>query len=386
MKNLRKYLPLILGAALGAVVGVVIGGLGAKHGLRLLHHAAWSRGQVASLLALLPGAWLLAVLLHELGHVLAGQTQRFQFRWLAVGPLLWKREAGRLRFAWNKSLNLAGGMALCLPPNADDLRRRFMVFAAGGPLGSAAWAAVALGTYALLPAATSAVGQVLAEALAVSGGISALLALLTLIPMHSGGFYSDGGRLLHLWRGDAAGQLDLALITALAHSMAGTRPRHLPQGPLMAAASLPQELPSKCYAHYYLYLAALDAQQIEQAGQHLAAYRVQLPQQPAAMQASGWLESAFFAAAYQHDLPAAQAFRAQARPSVLVTPDVTARVEAALARLADDPVQALAFSQTALQALPRSIDLGSAHLYAEWLADTVRWATEPVNQPLQPTA
>ncbi|OGX91365.1 hypothetical protein [Hymenobacter coccineus] len=168
--------------------------------------------------------------------------------------------------------------------------------------------------------------------------------------------------------------------------MAGTRPRHLPQGPLVAAAALPQELPSKCYVHYYLYLAALDAQQIEQAGQHLAAYRVQLPQQPAAMQAGGWLESAFFAAAYQHDLPAARAFQAQARPSVLVTPDVTARVEAALARLADDPVQALALAQTALQALPHSIDPGSTHLYAEWLADTVRWASSRVEQPLHSTA
>lgn len=382
MKNLRKYLSLVLCAGLGAVVG----GLCARHGLRLPHHAAWSRGQVAGLLALLPVAWLLAVLLHELGHVLAGQTQRFRFRWLVVGPLVWKHEAGRLHFAWNKSLNLAGGMALCLPPSDGDLRRRFMVFGAGGPLGSVAWAAVALGTYGLLPAAASAVGQVLALALAASGGISALLALLTLIPMHLGGFYSDGGRLLHLWRGDAAGQLDLALITALAHSTAGTRPRHLPQGLLAAVAALPQELPFKCYAHYYLYLAALDAQQIEQAGQYLAAYRGQLLQQPAAIQASGWLESAFFAAAYQHDLPAARAFRAQAQPSVLVTADVTARVEAALARLANDPAQALALAQTALQALPRSVDQGSAHLYAEWLADTVRWAGGPVQQPLQPTA
>ncbi|AWM34709.1 hypothetical protein [Hymenobacter nivis] len=287
-----------------------------------------------------------------------------------------------------QNLNLAGGMALCLPLNEGDLRRRFMVFAAGGPLGSVAWAAVALGTYALLPAAASAVGQVLAAALAVSGVISALLAVLTLVPMHLGGFYSDGGRLLHLWRGDAAGQLDLALITATARSMAGTRPRHLPQALLTAAAALPQELPFKFYAHYYLYLAALDAQQIEQAGQHLAAYRVQLPQQPAAMQAGGWLESAFFAAAYQHDLPAARAFRAQAQaqPSVLVTADVTARVEAALARLAGDPAQALALAQTALQALPRSIGQGSAHFYAEWLAATVRWAGGPVQQPLLPAA
>ncbi|AWM34708.1 hypothetical protein [Hymenobacter nivis] len=103
MKKLPKYLRFVLFAGLGAVIGHLIG----KYGPQLPPHAAWSRGQVAGLLALLPVAWLLAVLLHELGHVLAGQAQRFQFRWLVVGPLLWKREAGRLRFAWNK--NLGGG-------------------------------------------------------------------------------------------------------------------------------------------------------------------------------------------------------------------------------------------------------------------------------------
>ncbi|WP_140465247.1 M50 family metallopeptidase [Hymenobacter nivis] len=379
MKNLRKLLFLVLYAALGAALGT----LGAKYGLRLPHHAAWGRGQAAGLLALLPVAWLLAVLLHELGHVLAGQWQGFRFCWLAVGPLLWKREAGRLRLAWNTNLNLAGGMALCLPPPAGDLRRRFMAFAAGGPLGSAAWAATALGTYALLPIPASAVGQVLAASLAASGSISALLTLLTLIPVHVGGFYSDGSRLLHLWRGDAAGQLDLALLTVMAHSTAGTRPRHLPQGPLAAAAALPPELPMQAYAHYYRYLGALDAQQIAQAGQHLAAYRTQLLRQPVGLQASGWLESAFFAAAYEYDLPTARAFRARAQPSVLVTADVLARVEAALARLAGEPAPALAFAQAALRALPRSVDQGSAHLYAEWLADTVRWAAGPAEPPLR---
>lgn len=377
MKKTQNYLVfgtcLLLGAALGGFLG--------RYGAVAVKSGQWSKGQAAALLALLPVAWLLAVLLHELGHVLAGRVQHFRFRWLVVGPLMWKQEAGRLRFAWNKNLNLAGGMALCLPPSEGDLRRRFMAFAAGGPLGSVAWAAVALGAYALLPVAASAVGQVLAAGLAASGGISGLLAVTTLIPMHVGGFYSDGGRVLHLWRRDAAGQLDLALITTMAHSMAGTRPRHLPLGLLEAAVALPAALPFMLYAHYYLYLAALDARQPEQAAQHLAAYRAQLPAQPVALQATGWLESAFFAAAYQHDLPAARAFQQQARPSVLVTADVTARVDAALARLANDPGQALASAQAALQALPRSLDQGSAPLYAEWLADTVRWAEESAAGP-----
>ena len=34
-------------------------------------------------------------------------------------------------------------------------------------------------------------------------------------------------------------------------------------------------------------------------------------------------------------------------------------------------------AQAALHALPNSLDQGSAQLYAEWLADTLRWAETP---------
>jgi hypothetical protein len=263
----KVYKPLFFLAML--LLGRAMGYLGARYGLAA--HSARHLGKrpLLAVLALLPVAWLLAVLLHELGHVWMGQGQGFRFRWLVVGPFMWKREAGGLHFAWNKNLSLAGGMAICQPPDAANLRRRFIAFALGGPLGSLAWAAVSLGIYALLPAATSAVGRALSLSLAASGGISVMLAVVTLIPAHMGGFYTDGSRALHLWRNDAVGQLDLALTTTLAHSMAGTRPRHLPLGLLAAAAALPQELPSKLYAHYYLYLAALDDDRLEQASQHL---------------------------------------------------------------------------------------------------------------------
>ena len=377
MNNIRKYLT--LGGC--ALLGGVAGALGARFGPSFSHSAPWSRGQVASLLLLLPVAWLLAVLLHELGHVLAGRTKGFRFYWLAVGPFMWKKEAGQLRFSWNTDLNTAGGMALCVPPDDQDLRRRFLAFALGGPLGSLAWAAVALGAYALLPPAISAVGQVLAGALAVSGGISALLVVVTLIPMHVGGFNSDGARALTMWRGGPGSQLEIAVLSALVRSVVGVRPRELPRPGLEAAAALPQETPFKLYVFYYLYLIALDAGHIAQAAHYLREHRARLTGVPDALQAAAWLESAFFAAAYEHDLPAARAFQGQAKPTAHTPTDVPARVEAALARLAGDTDRARAQAQTSLQALPKNLDQGSALFYAEWLADTLRWANEPLPLP-----
>ena len=146
---------------------------------------------------------------------------------------------------------------------------------------------------------------------------------------------------------------------------------------LEAAGALPQELPFKLYVYHYLYLIALDAGHLEPAGRYLGEYRHRLALVPDAMQGSIWLESAFFAAAYQHDLTAARAFRAQARLTAHIPADVPARVEAALARLAGDVDQARFQAQTALRELPKNIDRGSAHFYAEWLLDTLRWAEQP---------
>jgi hypothetical protein len=347
--------------------------LAGKHLAALTGTLHWRPGQAAvRLLVLLPTAWLLAVLLHELGHALAGRSQGFRFHWLVVGPFRWEKQAGRLRFQWNTNLGAAGGMVLCVPTDGHNLRRRFMTFAAGGPLASLLWAAVALGSYALLPASGKV--HLLGGGLFMGGVMSAAIAFMTLIPTHMGGFYSDGARVLNMWRGGVASQFEIAVLAAVAHSVAGTRPRDLPLAQLEAAAALPQELPFKLYIYHYLYLSALDAGHTGQAGRYLGEYRDRLASLPVTLQAGGWLESAFFAAAYAHDLPAAQAFRAQAKLSSYTPADVLPRVEAALARLAGDAEQARTQALVALRELPKSLDQGSAHLYAEWLTDTVRWA------------
>lgn len=356
---------LLLGAAGGA-----IGYWSARHGLRLPANVHWRLGPT---LALLPLAWLLAVALHELGHALAGRLQGFRLYWLAVGPLMWRRQpTGRLRFAWNRSLNAAGGLAVSVPPDDRRLRQRFRVFVAGGPLGSLAWGGLALGLYALLPPAAQ--SAVPAAGLALSGGISLLLFVITIVPFQSRGFASDGMRLLNLSRPGPKQELEVAMLTASIRSMAGMRPRELSGAALAAAAALPIEHPFKAYVAYYRYLHHLDAGEPAVAGEHLAEYRQQLGQLPSALQASGWLEAAFFSAAYAHDEAAARTYQAQAKINVHTPADQPPRVEAALARLAGNADQARSQAQAALQALPRNLDQGSTRLYQDWLLDTVRWA------------
>jgi len=383
MKAIRKILLIALLAALGGVVGF----LSARYGLKLPHPPGWAVGHKLALLALLPVAALLAIGLHELGHVLAGRALGFRFVWLTVGPFKWKQMPAGLKFEWNTSLNTAGGLALCVPPDDHDLRRRFSWYALGGPLGSLAWAALALGGFALLPAGGSPAAHVPLLALAVSGLLSALLFVVTLIPMHTGGFTSDGGRVLSLARGGPAGQLELAVLAAMVRSMAGTRPRELSRPALEAAlravAPLPTPPPFQKYAHYYLYLSLLDAGDPAAAAPHLAAYQAGAPDLPPAFQGSVWLEAAFFAAAYQHDAAAAEAFQRQAKPSPLTPADVPPRVAAALARLAGDAALARAQAQAALRELPQSLDPGSARFYADWLQDTLRWADAAETQQTQ---
>ncbi|GAB3299434.1 hypothetical protein GCM10027511_14680 [Hymenobacter humi] len=230
MKRLRKFSRLV-GEALA---GAVLVALGAKYGWAYANDPFWSSGQKIGLLLLLPAAWGLAVLAHELGHVLAGRTQGLGFRWLAVGPFRWTRERGRGRLTWRPDQPAAGGLAVCVPPpDARGLRWRFLAFAAGGPLASGVYAGAVWGVCALLPPAAGA-GRVLGGALAVSGLMSGALALVALVPRPAA---SDGARLLALWRGGPAAQRAVALLAAELASLAGARPRERARPRLEADAA-----------------------------------------------------------------------------------------------------------------------------------------------------
>jgi hypothetical protein len=174
----------------------------------------------------MPLVLFLVLALHELGHVIGGWMSGFKLYLYAVGPLMIRRRGDRLTVSYNRSASLWGGVASTAPaadkiPAPADMRGIMVRVVAGGPTASV------LGALALPAALLAERVPVLSTLSLFFGCVSLMIAMATLIPMTSGGFVSDGGRLLQLWRGGRAAERwgRLAAISGLSNSM---RPRDWP--------------------------------------------------------------------------------------------------------------------------------------------------------------
>ncbi len=201
-------------------------------------------GWESALLAVCCAAGLFAVLLaHELGHLLGGRLVGFRAFLLIIGPF--RMERGALGWVWhrNTSLSLAGGMAGSAPADAVNLRTRSGVMVAGGPVAS-----VILGVLGLLGwwftdpsnlGPNTPLARVIASfVLLTVGGTSLGIALVTLVPACTSGFYTDGARLLMLLHGGPVAERDAAIQAVVGASLAGVRPRDWSPALLERARSL----------------------------------------------------------------------------------------------------------------------------------------------------
>ena len=118
---------------LPVLVGTVIGLAGDYLALRTDSIGVWAVWLVGFLPAL-----FLGILLHELGHLVAGRLAGFEFYRILAGPLMLARESSgyKLRFLPKRILALSGQTAM-IPRTAENLRRGFALFAAGGPVMTA---------------------------------------------------------------------------------------------------------------------------------------------------------------------------------------------------------------------------------------------------------
>jgi hypothetical protein len=83
-------------------------------------------------------AGILAIAIHELGHVLFGIANGFRFLFFTVGPVTIENINNRIHMKENKSWENFGGVASTLPNDMDTphIERKWFWFAAGGPLMS----------------------------------------------------------------------------------------------------------------------------------------------------------------------------------------------------------------------------------------------------------
>ena len=220
----------LIGGCIGALIGALFVGLVAKmenslgdSGLsetRLIQQLQQARTILTAWDVLaLPVLGLIVLGTHEIGHVLGGLSQGMRFLMLIVGPFGWHATVSGTRFQWNTNLGLMGGLAATLPRQfGDSLRRQLLVMIAGGPLFSLllAISATALATIS---------DPRFAAYCTFIGGTSFGIFLVTLLPLRTSGFMSDGRQLIDVLKGGSASLERHAQLQILAQSLDGIRPR-----------------------------------------------------------------------------------------------------------------------------------------------------------------
>jgi hypothetical protein len=113
-KKKSKILPVIAMMAAGGAVGFAGAHYGMKLGSGLPNDAI-----LVLAIAVIP-VFFLVIGIHEAGHAVAGISQKFDFRMYVIGPFLWDKEQNGWKFKWNKNVNTAGGMVICLPTGTNE--------------------------------------------------------------------------------------------------------------------------------------------------------------------------------------------------------------------------------------------------------------------------
>ncbi len=364
-----------IGVLAAAAVGWFVGGWGLEQVLGDVERSGGSPWEGAILLGGLLVVLLAVVGIHELGHLMAGRLAGMRPALLVVGPVRLQRGGARWHLAFNRNLGLWGGLAACAPRSTGDLRRQNLVMAAGGPAASLLLGGLLLGLWWAVPDGTAqGMGDLLrvpGAAVAgwwVAGGLGSLaIAAVTLVPGGTGGFETDGRRILSLLRDGEGTRAQVALLGLSGTSMAGRRPRDWSPERMADALALPPETPMGVAALQMAHHHHLDAGRVGEARTHLELALRHRHVLPSALRPALLGLGAFHRAFHQGDPEGGRALLQEARGKGLGAPHLVLLGEAAVLEAEGRPDQALHRIRQGRREAERALDPGSARAEKEWL-------------------
>lgn len=356
-QKVTRYLGFILLVGLSGILGYLGGKFGATVGRTLPAES------FLALVALIIPIFFTVIAVHEGGHALAGVYVNFDFRMYVVGPFLWEREQFGWKFKWNKNVNTAGGMVICLPRSTDDLPKRFARYAVGGPAASLVLAALAMLAYLSIQYFNDSTEFTLASlSLFFLALMSGAIFLVTIVPYRAGGFSSDGARILQMLRGGDTSRLEILLLKIVTESSSGIRPSKLSRADLDEAFELGTRLhaPTTVYIISYLHQHEFDLGNYDEAERWLLQYLEKSDEVPNGFRNAVWLDACLFYAVARKNLEQAERYWNMFKPSAVVPKSQILVTQAALAQLHHQGAVAKQKATEAIDHLPNMIDKGAA--------------------------
>ncbi len=186
----------------------------------------------ALLVGLLCSLWP-HILLHEVGHALAGRLVGLRPVALAIGQRRWERKSQRWRRRASQATRGVGGYVLSLP-TSPERHGAFAdaVFLAGGALVNLGVGALAIwlaSTAASASDAATGATPALWRCAVFGFGLGGLMiGVVNLLPIRVAGWNADGRMLLDLILRHPEAHTRRAMLQVMALSVAGVRPRNWP--------------------------------------------------------------------------------------------------------------------------------------------------------------
>jgi hypothetical protein len=288
-------------------------------------------------------AVVIAVLVHELGHVVAAYALGLRIARIHLGPLE-IRDYGRPRVRLVPSLQAGVVVAPWDRTMAiGQLRWSLLIGTAAGPL-----AGLAFGTLLIALAGGLRVPAPLAV-MEVAGQMSLILGVLNLLPIRTKQSLADGRRIFSLLMGNRECAEILAATLLLGEALSGRRPRDWDP----ALLEVMERSPDEPFALLCLYEAAMDRGDIVLAGRHLDAAVALRSENWTAADAVLFTEAAYYLARHRGDARSARAWLGVASGWVVVD-YMRARAEAAVLCAEGRPLEGRQRAVAGLASLERA--------------------------------
>ena len=211
-----------------------------------------------NLVYLLPALYL-GVVVHELGHAIAGKLAGLDVGGICIGGFMFVRSGDRwvFRFSLRWLLNM-GGFVVPLPESGEFPRSRFALFVAAGPVASILLAAIS--RILMIREADQA-----GDWIATLWWASVLLIVVSVTPFSIQGMRSDGMVLWRLFRKPESMRTMMNFLALRTADVNGVRPRDWDPASLRAALGTREDEPYYPMAQIYAWYRCVD-QRDEAAG------------------------------------------------------------------------------------------------------------------------